>query len=65
LIADSVEDYVQIAVDLANNIGKIKKFNTDIRDIALETIFNGKYHVNNLEDAYRQMWKDYCVQNSG
>jgi protein O-GlcNAc transferase len=63
LIADSVEDYVQIAISLANNVRKIKKYKTEIRDIALETIFNGKDHVNALEDAYRQMWKDYCIQN--
>jgi predicted O-linked N-acetylglucosamine transferase (SPINDLY family) len=63
LIADSLEDYVQIAISLANNVRKIKKYKTEIRDIALETIFNGKDHVNALEDAYRQMWKDYCIQN--
>ena len=64
LIAFNVEDYVQIAIDLACDIDKIKKFKTKIRDMALVTIFNGKDHVNALERAYSEMWKDYCVQKN-
>jgi predicted O-linked N-acetylglucosamine transferase (SPINDLY family) len=64
LIAYNVEDYVQIAINLAIDVERIKKFKTEIRDLALGTIFNGKDHVNALEGVYRQMWKDYCIQNS-
>ena len=64
LIAFNVEDYVQIAIDLALDVDKIKKFKTEIRDIALVTIFNGKDHVNALESAYSEMWKDYCDQRN-
>ena len=32
--------------------------------MALVTIFNGKDHVNALESAYSEMWKDYCVQKN-
>jgi protein O-GlcNAc transferase len=64
LIAFNLKDYVQIAVDLAGNVDKIKKFKTEIREIALVTIFNGKDHVKELESVYRQMWRDYCVKNN-
>ena len=64
LIAFNLEDYVQIAIDLAGNVDKIKHFKTEIRDKALVTIFNGKDHVKALESAYRQMWKDYCSRNN-
>ena len=65
LIACTVDEYVEIAVNLANDVEKIRKFKTEIRNFALETIFNGKDHVEALEGAYRQMWGDYCTQNSG
>ena len=64
LVAFNVEDYVQIAIDLACDVDKIKKFKTKIRDMALVTIFNGKDHVNALERAYSEMWKDYCVRKN-
>ncbi len=64
LIAYNKEDYIQIAINLAHDVDKIQKFKTEIRRLALGTIFNGKVHVNELELAYRQMWKTYCVQNN-
>ena len=64
LIAYNKEDYVQIAINLAHDVDKIQKCKTEIRTLALGTIFNGKVHVNELELAYRQMWKTYCVQNN-
>ena len=64
LIAYNTKDYVQIAIDLAKNVDRIKKLKTEIRDLALGTIFNGKNHVLELEDAYRRIWKNYCNQNN-
>jgi len=62
LIAYNKEDYVQIAINLAHDVDKIQKFNTELRGLALKTIFNGKNHVNELESAYRQMWRTYCIK---
>ena len=64
LIAYNKEDYVQIAINLAHDVDKIQKCKTEIRTLALGTIFNGKVHVNELELAYRQMWKTFCDQNN-
>jgi len=64
LIATTKDDYINIATQLAQNIKEIGNFKTDIRKLALRTIFDGKNHVLELEQAYRRIWKNYCSQRS-
>jgi len=64
LVAKTEDDYIKIATRLAQDINKIKNFKIDIRKLALGTIFDGKNHVIELEQAYRRMWKNYCSQST-
>ena len=61
LVSDTAEEYVQVAVDLANDVDRINNLKKEIRGRALKTIFNGKQHVDELEKAYRQKWEIYCA----
>ena len=60
LIAQDLDDYVKISVELSNNLEKIKKINSKLRKNTEGTIFNGKKHILELESAYIKMWDDYC-----
>ena len=60
LVARNVDDYIKIAVELSYNLEKITEINSNLRKNALETIFNGKKHILELENAYRKMWDEYC-----
>ena len=64
LIAYNKREYIEKAINLSNDINKIQEYKRELRKSAIETIFNGQKHVNELEIAYRQMWKTYCAEHN-
>ena len=65
LVAKNEEEYVKIAVDLANNIEKLKEMRSSLRN----RLLNSKHCdyrsiTESLEKAYTQIWDDYCDKMS-
>jgi predicted O-linked N-acetylglucosamine transferase (SPINDLY family) len=60
LIANTVDEYVDIAVDLANNIPKITDYRNSLRKEMLNSpLTNIEKFYQNFETAYLAMWEDY------
>lgn len=65
LIAKDEDEYVQIAIDLANNIEKLKEYRATLRDKFLNSVyFDYENFTKCLERAYIQMWNDHCDKAS-
>jgi predicted O-linked N-acetylglucosamine transferase (SPINDLY family) len=62
LIATSPQQYIDIAIDLANEPSKRKSMKTGLRKRFGESALgdSGRF-TRNLEDAYRKMWHKWCV----
>ena len=65
LIAKNEEEYVKIAVDLANNIEKLKEMRSSLRNRILTSKHcEYKKITKSLEKAYIQIWHNYCDKMS-
>ena len=65
LVAKNEKEYVKIAVDLANNIEKLKEMRSSLRNRLLNSKHcdhESRYY--RLEKAYTQIWHDYCDKMS-
>ncbi|CDH45750.1 hypothetical protein BN874_2860001 [Candidatus Contendobacter odensis Run_B_J11] len=63
-VADSVEDYIAIAVRLAGNLDALAQWRTDLRErMRISPLYDEAGFTRNLETAYREMWQIFC-QNS-
>ncbi len=61
LIAMTSEEYVQRAIELANDIGRLQELRKGLRDrMARSPLTNGKRVTRSVEGAYRRMWERYC-----
>lgn len=61
LIAQSVDEYVSIAVELAKNRDALKKMRYNLRDRFIKSpAMDQKSFTADMEDAYRGMWHKYC-----
>ncbi len=61
LIAMTSEKYVQRAIELANDIGRLQELRKGLRDrMARSPLTDGKRVTRSLEGAYRRMWERYC-----
>jgi predicted O-linked N-acetylglucosamine transferase (SPINDLY family) len=65
LIAASPEEYVDIAVRLAGDVGRLETLRGELRR-RMETspVLDAAGFTQNLEAAYRQMWCRWCVERS-
>ncbi len=64
LIAESYEDYVIIATDLANNKDRLNELRTNLRQIMKDApLTNAKAITRSIEEAYRSMWVNYCEKH--
>ena len=64
LIAQSPQEYIQKAVELANNWGQLKQLRMSQRDrIKASPLTNAKLIVQSLENVYRTVWQDWCNRN--
>ena len=60
-VAQSEEEYVDIAVDLASDLDKLADIRATIREKMQDSpAMDEKAFVKRMENAYRQMWTRYC-----
>ena len=61
LIAKSQEEYVDIAISLANNLDNLKLLRGSLRDrMAHSPLIDAKRFTANLETCYREIWARWC-----
>jgi predicted O-linked N-acetylglucosamine transferase (SPINDLY family) len=61
LIAGSPDDYVRIAVELANNPARLSELRNSLRNrMAASPLCDAKAFTQAMEDAYRAMWREWC-----
>jgi protein O-GlcNAc transferase len=61
LIAKTQEEYIRIAVNLANDTKKLQKLRRELRNImACSPLTNAKQFTVNLEHSYHKMWEKWC-----
>jgi protein O-GlcNAc transferase len=66
LIAQSEEDYVDIAVDLAADASRLDSLHATLRErMAASTLCDAARVTHSLEDAYRAMWQRCCESSVG
>jgi len=64
-VSDSVETYVQKAVELANNLDKLAEVRQGLRSrMSRSPLTDGKRLAQEVETAYRQMWEKWCQSKS-
>lgn len=62
LIANTIDDYVKKATELAGDRPRLKIMRDRLRDkTAASPVMDQARFVRAMEEAYRAMWKDYCV----
>ncbi|MDR0234053.1 MAG: tetratricopeptide repeat protein [Zoogloeaceae bacterium] len=61
LVAESADDYVNIAVALANDHERLKRLRAGLRERMAESpLLDGPRMARSLEDAFRGMWRRWC-----
>jgi predicted O-linked N-acetylglucosamine transferase (SPINDLY family) len=62
LAANRPDDYVKIAVELANDLPRLSKLRSTLRQrMEQSPLMDGQRFARNLELAYRQMWRRWCA----
>jgi len=63
LVAQTPEQYVQIAVELAKNLDRLRDIRAGLRQrMAASPLMNAGKFARSIESAYRQMWQRWCRQ---
>ena len=63
LIADTVDDYVRLAVDLARDPHYLTELRASLRNrLGSSPLMDAHATTKELEKAYRTMWRTYCQQ---
>jgi protein O-GlcNAc transferase len=66
LIAHSIEEYVEIAVALAGNSGRLDDLRRALRPrMAASTICDERAFACKMEAAFRSMWQHWCAASPG
>jgi predicted O-linked N-acetylglucosamine transferase (SPINDLY family) len=61
LIADSLEEYVQIAVALAKDLPRLRELRSTLRArMQASPLMDAPRFARSVEAAYRQMWRVWC-----
>jgi predicted O-linked N-acetylglucosamine transferase (SPINDLY family) len=61
LIAYTPEEYVEIAIRLASNLGELHQLRMKLRDNMLNSpLMDTKAFTISLENAYREIWENWC-----
>jgi predicted O-linked N-acetylglucosamine transferase (SPINDLY family) len=64
LIARSPEEYVEIAARLADDLHHLSAMRATLRArLAASPLTEAPRFTKNLEQAYRAMWKDWCLKD--
>jgi protein O-GlcNAc transferase len=65
LIASTPEAYREIAIALANNIGRLQEFRETLRNqVVTSRLCDSVEHASNIENAYRYVWKEWCARHN-
>lgn len=64
LVADTVEDYVDLAVALANDRPRLAALRRDLREATRSGLGDGAAFARNLEAIYRGQWRVWCASRS-
>lgn len=63
-VAQSAEEYVEIATDLASDIDRVAKLRAELRSRLLASpLGDAPRFARDLESAYRQMWRAWCANS--
>jgi predicted O-linked N-acetylglucosamine transferase (SPINDLY family) len=61
LIAQTPQEYVSIASELAANPSALEAFRTNLRSQVMSSpLVDGRRFTTEVESAYRQMWRNWC-----
>jgi len=61
LIAQTTDEYVRLATDLAQDTNRLRKTRHNLRDrVAVSPLMDQDRFARNMEDAYRKMWRLWC-----
>jgi predicted O-linked N-acetylglucosamine transferase (SPINDLY family) len=61
LIAKTPDEYISIAVNLANDLKRLRSLREHLRDMMENSpVCDAKSFTANLETCYRQMWEKWC-----
>ncbi|MEZ5670465.1 MAG: tetratricopeptide repeat protein [Alphaproteobacteria bacterium] len=64
LIAETEDDYVDLAVSLAHDAGARRQLRASLRDrLAVSPLRDGAGMARALEGAYRRLWRDRCAND--
>jgi len=64
LIAETQDEYVEIAQKLAADKARLQHFRAHLRDEFLRSpLGDGPRYQRNVEDMYQTMWAEYCSEN--
>jgi predicted O-linked N-acetylglucosamine transferase (SPINDLY family) len=62
LVADDVEQYLRIALDLAGDLPRLRQFRATLRDrLRSSPLMNAPRFACHVEAAYRTMWRHWCA----
>jgi protein O-GlcNAc transferase len=65
LIAGDPEQYVRLAVDLANDLPRLTEIRAGLRERMLRSpLTDAPRFARNVELAYRQMWRSWCESHA-
>jgi len=63
LVAQNVEQYVQIAANLASDLPRLSRIRMGLRDQMLASpLMDAPRFARNVETAYREMWHRWCTK---
>ena len=61
LIAESTEDYLRIAIELASDPTRLHNLHSTLRRrMEQSPLMDAPRFARNIEAAYRQMWRTWC-----
>ncbi len=60
LIAETADQYVHIATQLAMDIDQLVRWRGELRDRLAKTLCDGPAFCRKLEAVYRQVWQTWC-----
>ncbi|HEX2970692.1 MAG TPA: tetratricopeptide repeat protein [Tepidisphaeraceae bacterium] len=64
-IADTRERYVEIAAELAGDLGRLAELRRSLRERMRQSpLMDAQAFARSIEGAYRQMWREYCGRSA-
>ena len=61
LVARTQEEYVNVAVNLANDLNRLQSLRGQLRNMMLQSpLTDAERFTGNLEACYRRIWEDWC-----